>query len=57
MKMIAKQGPCVAGSGTSNQQFAKALKKSIAIAVVSKDGFPFDSSDDYMVQRPWSIYS
>jgi len=57
MRVIAKQCPCVAGSGTPNQQFVQALNKIIAIAIVSKDHPPFDPPDDYMMQGPWSIYS
>jgi hypothetical protein len=57
MHVIAEQGPCVAGSETSQQQLAQAIKKSVPIAVVPKDHPPLDPSDDYMVQRPRSVYS
>jgi len=55
--VIAEQSPCVAGSGTFQQQLAQAIKKSVPITIVSKDHPPFDPSDDYMVQRSCSVYS
>lgn len=57
MHMIAEQRPCVAGSGTSQQQLAKAIKKSVPITIFSKDRLPFDPSDDNVMQRPCSVYS
>jgi hypothetical protein len=57
MCMIAEQGPCIARRGTSQQQIAESLKKSVPITTVAKDHSLFDPSDDYMVQRPWSVYS
>jgi len=57
MHVIAEQGPCVAESGTFQQQLAKAIEKSVPITLISKDHPPFDPSNYYMVQRPWSVYS
>ena len=55
--MIAEQCPCVAGSGTSLQQFAKAIKECVPITMVSKDRLLFDPSDDNVMHRSWSVYS
>jgi len=57
MHVIAQQGPCVARSGTSEQQVAKAIKKSVPITVASKDYPPFDPSNDNVMQRRWCVYS
>ena len=57
MAMIAQQRPRIAGSGAFQQDTAKPIEKGLPIFIVPEDHPSFDSSNDYVVERPWGVYS
>ena len=57
MTVIAQQRPCIAGSRAFQQDAANAIEKGLAIFIVSEDNRSLDSSNDYVMERPWGIYS
>jgi hypothetical protein len=55
MKMIGHQNPCKTAGLTVEQNTANPIQKVIAVAVISENLPPLDSSDDDVMQRSSGI--
>jgi len=55
--VIIEHGPSKAIDTRLRNQNRQPVDKIFTIAIGSEYFPPFDSPDDYMVQRPWRIYS